>query len=106
MLTAGCRKDQLRTGFNAERHRIIGRGIAGVQRDDDIDGLRGRLVCFRRLKREAGEPEFACQSVAKLDEIAAHLDAGHAAFTLQRRCEMIVERKRQIAFAGADIDDG
>ena len=105
VLTARCGEDQLRTGLNAKRHRIIGRGIAGVQRDDDIGGLGGRLSGFRRLEREAGEPKFACQSVAKLDEIAAHLDARHAAIAFQRRGEMIIKRKRQIAFAGADIDD-
>jgi hypothetical protein len=88
--------------------RVIGGGVAGVQRNHDVEALRHEAADVAGLEAQAVEPAFGDGVVAQLDEIRPQLDADDVECT---RCaaglaaQVVVQREREVALAGTEVDD-
>ena len=107
-LAAGHQHHVARVARQAEGDRVVGRGVAGVQRGHDIDLgrdlVRGHRLLHRgRDKAHAIEAQPSGQLAGALDQLGAGLDAVDPA-DLALGEEQVVEHEAQIRLAGAMVD--
>jgi len=107
-LAAGNERDVSGAMPEREADRLVGRGVAGVQRRDHVRAP-AREICFGDGALDefhALEAAFARQRAGTLAKIGAGFDANDV--PAPRRAENeVVENESEIGFSGAEIgDDG
>ena len=107
LLVAARRADQHRgAGANAEVDRVVGRGVAGVQRDHDVDRRRHERAQVAGDEREAGRARSArrrrCATATSSARSSTPVTCG-APPKRRRRCSCTA--KVRYALAAAEVDD-
>ena len=96
--------DHRRAAAQAEVDRVVGRGVAGVQRDHHVDRLNGTAAHIAFVEAQAGQPQPVHHRVAQLHHVGPQLDADHLRIDARLPAQVIVNREGQVALAGAEID--
>ena len=81
LVAARRAQDDLRAGDDALVDRMIGRGIAGMQRDHDVDRADRMADHIALLEAQPPTPCRCALRVAQLDQIGAQLDPDHLGAT-------------------------
>ena len=111
-LAARHEHDEARAAGEGEAQGVVGGGVAGVQRGDDVDVGRDLRRVERRcgvagVKAHAVEAEPGGKSLRFFDQFAALLDAvqGAAGGSVGKRAhEQVVENEAEVGLAGAVVD--
>ncbi|CAM2149265.1 hypothetical protein PT2222_210054 [Paraburkholderia tropica] len=109
-LTTRHHDDMARVLLEREAQRVVGGGIAGVQRRDDIDRRRqlhrrDRVGHREIQKRHPLEAEPRRQFLRALHELVARLDTKDARVVAQTLEEQVVQNESQVGLARTVIDE-
>ena len=101
-LAAGHQGDEFGVMVQGEQNRLVGGGVAGVQRGDNIHrpGLSSRDAPFHKI--HPLEAAVGGNGLCRFDQIGAALDGNHPAPPGGRKIQ-IVEDKPKIGFARPQI---
>lgn len=103
-LAAGGYDEEAGAGGETAGEGVVGRGVASVKRDEDVafTGAERGIGDRAGGEREAvGELVLAREAVAEVDELGAELEAADKG----AGPEEMGEGEREVAFAGAGVDD-
>ena len=76
-LATGRDNQQWSLGGDPGRQRIIGRGVASMEGDQDIEIGNGLIANVADGKLKIGETAFPGVTVVQIDEVGATFDAEH-----------------------------
>ena len=105
LVTAGRADKHLRAGAQAEVDGVVGRRVAGVQRDHDVDRFRFETAQVALHKTQPFAARAFSGAVAEIDEIGAQFDARDLGRDAEAPAQMLVHGKGEIALAAAEVDD-
>ena len=106
MLAARDGEDHRRAGPNGPVERDVGRGVAGVQADDEIDAVE-RVVAgdVADLEAKAFGAELSGQRLAAIDHVRLEVEPDDLDLATVHGREEMMEREREIGLARAEVDD-
>ncbi|GDX93574.1 hypothetical protein LBMAG46_35830 [Planctomycetia bacterium] len=106
VLTAGDGQHHAGLPVHGLSESIIGSGITGVKRHDQIRGaFRYKTGDFSGLKLQFRQLQVTADLAAGGHNIVAAIQSGDAAVTLQQCGEQVVGGKGEVTFSAAEIDD-
>ena len=93
-------------GAHAEVDRVVGRGVAGVQRDHHVDAPRRVPAHVALLEAQAGacraRRRRRCRDATRSARSSTPVDFGA---TAEASAQVVVHGEGQVALAGAEVDD-
>lgn len=106
VLAAGSGEDNRDVSAGGGTEDVIRGGIAGMERDDDIDfRVPGEVGDFSSSELQAGELKFLDDGEAGLDDCRIAIDADDETVALLDFSKEMVESEGEITFSRAEIDD-
>ena len=84
--------------------RDVGGGVTRVQCNDDVGAAEFDRFHRRRLELQTRITELRRNRIAHADEFGVAIDAEHVRFESQFVGAVIVQSKRQVAFAASHVD--
>src|SRR5205085_2366047 len=91
-------------GGNSLEDSIVGRGVACMQSDEHVYAGHVKAVDRTDPEVQSVKARGARDAAAKLDQLAARVDAGHFYVEAANVLKIVVGGKCQIAFAAAHVD--
>ena len=95
----------MRAGAQAEVERVVGRRVAGVQGDHDVDRFGREAAQVALHEAQALASRSLGGAVAQLDQVGAQLDAGDLRRHAEAAAQVLVHGEGEVALAAAEVDD-
>ena len=105
MLAAGYAENDFRIPLDRVDQRVVGCGVAGVQRHHHVRVAAGIVSDITLEKLELVISEIRGDPIAKVDDIFLEIKPDNLDLTLLQDLEVIVDRESQIRLAAAEVDD-
>ena len=99
-------KDHVRAPMNGAGENEVGRRIAGVEREDEMNVFAG--IVARNVAREELEPrkaEGAGGAVAVVDDVGFEVNARHANGATENVRKIVINGEREVTFAATEVAD-
>ena len=106
VLTAGNRENHRRPGTHRPIECVVGRGVAGVQADDEIDA--GELLVARDVAHLETKPvgaERAGERLTMVDDLGLQVEADDVDLAVVHGRQQVVQCEGEVRLAGAEVDD-
>ena len=106
MLTAGNRQNHRCRGTHRPIECVVGRGVAGVQADDEIDALE--LLVARDVAHLETKPvraERAGERLTMVDDLGLQVEADDLDLAVVHSGQQVVQCEGEVRLAGAEVDD-
>ena len=106
MLTARDGEDDGSSAADSIAQRKIGRGIAGVERDDHVHiRFRGESMDIADLKMQMVISIAASRFIAMFNDVLFQVQSQHVYLKAANLRKIIIQDKGQIRLAAAEVDD-
>src|SRR2546423_11985058 len=105
LVTARRGDDDRGSGLDALEYCVVGRRVAGVERDEQVGARQREVLNETGLKLQAVEARAPRYLVAQFDKLGARLDAGNVRADARRVVEVVVDGEGQVTLARAHVND-